>query len=320
MLARASLILLSLAGCGSAWADDYPTRPIRIVVPYAAGGGTDAMARFIARGFEARLGQAFIVENRPGSGTATGGAYVAKSASDGYTLLMATSSTLAINPSMYKTLPYDPAVDFSPIGMVAAVPFVLIVHPSLAVTSVDGLIRLAREKPGALSYASGGVGAPHHVYMELLKSMTGADIKHIPYRGGGPALTDVVAGHVPIMFADVAQALALVKEGRVIALGVTTAKRVDTMPQIPTLQEAGIADYEANSWQCVVAPALVSEPIVTRLNKALVDILATRETRNHFTALGVQPVTATPAETGAYIRREVARWAKVVRSIGTIEE
>jgi tripartite-type tricarboxylate transporter receptor subunit TctC len=317
--ARASLVLLSLAVCGGVRADDYPAHAVRVIVPYAAGGGTDAMARFIARGLEARLGQAFIVENRPGSGTATGGAYVAKSAPDGYTLLMATSSTLAINPNMHKNLPYDPAVDFSPIGMVAAVPFVLIVHPSLTVTSVDGLIRLAREKPGALSYASGGVGAPHHVYMELLKSITGVDIKHIPYRGGGPALTDVTAGHVPIMFADVAQALELVREGRVIALGVTTARRVDTMPQVPTLQEAGIADYEANSWQCVVAPAHVPGPIVTRLNKALMDILAMPETRHHFTALGVQPVTATPAETGAYIRSEIARWAKVVRSIGGIE-
>ena len=318
---RAVLIFLSIALCGGVVrADDYPTRPVRLVVPYAAGGGTDAMARFVARGLEPRLGQPVIVENRPGSGTATGGAYVAKAAPDGYTLLMATSSTLAINASMYKNLPYDPATDFSPISMVATVPFVLIVHPSLGVTSVDGLLRLARQKPGALSYASGGIGAPHHVYMELLKSIAGLDIKHIPYRGGGPALTDVVAGHVPIMFADVAQALELVQGGRVIALGVTTGTRVATMPQVPTLQEAGIADYEANSWQCLVAPARLAEPVVTRLNKALVEVLATRETQVHFMKLGVQPLATTPAETSAYIRREIARWAKVVRSLGTIEE
>ena len=318
---RAVLIFLSIALCGGVVrADDYPTRPVRLVVPYAAGGGTDAMARFVARGLEPRLGQPVIVENRPGSGTATGGAYVAKAAPDGYTLLMATSSTLAINASMYKNLPYDPATDFSPISMVATVPFVLIVHPALGVASVDGLLRLARQKPGALSYASGGVGAPHHVYMELLKSIAGLDIKHIPYRGGGPAITDVVAGHVPIMFADVAQALELVQGGRVIALGVTTGTRVATMPQVPTLHEAGIADYEANSWQCLVAPARLAEPVVTRLNKALVEVLATRETQVHFTKLGVQPLATTPAETSAYIRREIARWAKVVRSLGTIEE
>ena len=204
--------------------------------------------------------------------------------------------------------------------VLALVPFVLIAHPSLAVATVDGLIRLARQNPGALSYASGGIGAPHHVYMELLKSMTGVDIRHIPYRGGGPALTDVVAGHVPVMFADVAQALELVKSGRVVALGVTTAKRVDTMPQVPTLQEAGIADYEANSWQCVVAPAHVSEPIVAKLNKALVDMLATRETQAHLIGLGMQPLATTPAETGAFIRSEIARWAKVIKSIGTIEQ
>ena len=178
-------------------AQDYPTRPVHFVVPYAAGGGTDAMARFLAKGLEQRLGQPFIIENRPGQGTSVGGAYVARAKPDGYTLLMATSSTVAINASLYKNLSYDPAKDFSPIALIAAVPFVLIVHPSLPVDTVAGLVELAKAKPGALSYASGGGGAPHHIYAELFKSMTGIDIKHIPYRGGGPALTDVVAGHVP---------------------------------------------------------------------------------------------------------------------------
>src|SRR5262245_2898801 len=210
-LTRTAVVAVCLGVCSAAAsAQDYPVRPVRLVVPYAAGGGTDALARYLARGLEPRLGQPVVVENKPGQGTAVGGGYVAKATPDGYTLLMATSSTVAINPSIYKNLTYDPARDFSPIALIAAVPFVLIVHPSLGVESLDALIKLAQAKPGALSYASGGAGAPHHVYMELFKSMKALDIKHVPYRGGGPALTDVIAGHVPIMFADVAQAQELI--------------------------------------------------------------------------------------------------------------
>ncbi len=212
---------LCLASAGIGLAQPYPTKPVRIVVPYAAGGGTDALARYLAHGLERRLGQPFIIENRPGQGTATGATYVARTAPDGYTLLAATSSTLAFNPSVYKKLAYEPTSDFSLISLIAAVPFVLVVNPSLPANSVRELIALARSKPGELSYASGGMGAPHHIYMELFKSMTGVDIKHIPYRGGGPALGDVVAGHVPIMFGDVGQVTGLVREGRVRGLGVT---------------------------------------------------------------------------------------------------
>ena len=239
---------LCLAGAGIGLAQQqYPTKPVRIVVPYAAGGGTDALARYLAHGLERRLGQPFIIENRPGQGTATGATYVARTAPDGYTLLAATSSTLAFNPSVYKKLAYAPTSDFSLISLIAAVPFVLVVNPAVPAHSVRELIALARSKPGALSYASGGMGAPHHIYMELFKSMTGVDIKHIPYRGGGPALGDVVAGHVPIMFGDVGQVTGLVREGRVRGLGVTVGGRVETIPDVPTMVEAGLAGYEANS-------------------------------------------------------------------------
>jgi tripartite-type tricarboxylate transporter receptor subunit TctC len=229
---------------------------------------------------------------------------------------MANSSTVAINASLYKTLSYDPAKDFSPIALIAAVPFVLIVHPRLKVDTVAGLVELARKKPGALSYASGGGGAPHHIYAELFKTMTGIDIKHIPYRGGGPALTDVVAGHVPVMFADAAQALELVRSGRVKALAVTVGKRVETMPDVPTMHEAGVTGYEANSWQCVVAPAHVPERIVSKLNAALVDFMTMPETKQHFLRLGMQPLSSTPAELGDFIRSEIRRWAVVVEAAG----
>jgi tripartite-type tricarboxylate transporter receptor subunit TctC len=272
-----ALYLFASTALGSAQdssARDYPSKPVRIVVPYAAGGGTDALARFLSHGLERRLGQPFIIENRPGQGTATGAAYVARVAPDGYTLLAATSSTLAFNPTVYKKLPYDPLSDFSLISLIAAVPFVLVVNPSLPVSSIADLVKLAKAKPGDLSYASGGMGSPHHVYMELFKSMTSTDIKHIPYRGGGPALGDVVAGHVPIMFGDVGPVTGLVREGRVRGLGVTVGKRVETIPEVPTMVEAGLAGYEANSWQSLVAPASLAPPIVAALNKALTDVLA----------------------------------------------
>ena len=316
---RAMFVLAALLGCiGGASAQDYPNRTVRLVVPYAAGGGTDAMARFLARGMEGKLGVPVIVENRPGSGTTTGGNFVAKSVPDGYTLLMATSSTVAIAPSIYKNLPYDPANDFTPISMIAAVPFVLIANPSLGVDSVDAFVKRARSTPGGLSYASGGAGAPHHIYMELLKSMAGIDLKHVPYRGGGPALSDIVAGHVPVMFADVGQALELINARKVTALAVTTTTRVETMPQVPTLDEAGIKGYEANSWQCVIGPAKLPADIVGKLNKVLVEVMAARETKAHFLRLGMQAGASTPEANGAHIRAEIARWGKIIRGIGTL--
>jgi tripartite-type tricarboxylate transporter receptor subunit TctC len=323
MLLLFRFVLISVCaafGASFASAQDYPTKPVHLVVPYAAGGGTDAIARYLARGLEQRLGQSVIVENKSGQGTAVGGAYVARAAPDGYTLLMATSSTVAINVSIYKNLPYDPAKDFSPISMIAAVPFVLIVHPSLGVDSVEALIKLAKSKPGALSYASGGGGTPHHIYMELFKTMAGIDLKHIPYRGGGPALTDVVAGHVPVMFADVAQAQELIRSGRVKALAVSVRKRVETLPIVPTMHEAGVVGYEASSWQCVVAPARLPQPIVAKLNKALADLMAMPETKAHFLGLGWVPQSSTPAELGDYIGSEILRWAVVIRAAGVSAE
>ena len=295
---------------------DYPARPVKIVVPYAAGGGTDALTRFIARGMEQRLGQPFIIENRGGSGTTIGGLAVARAEPNGYTLIMGTSSTFAIAPGLYRHLAYDPRKDFSPIMLVATVPFVLCVHPSLGVTTAKELIALAKSKPGELSYASGGAGAPHHIYAELLKNMTGIDMKHVPYRGGGPALNDVVAGHVRVYFADAGPAAALIKAGKLRALGVTTAKRVATLPDVPTLSEAGVTGYEANSWQMMAGPAQMPEAIVAKLNGALADFMRTPEAQHHFTSLGMQPKTGTPEEARDYIRSEADRWGKIIKGIG----
>src|SRR5262245_33048549 len=308
--------LCLVAGLSVALAQDYPTQPVRLVVPYAAGGGTDAMARYFAKGLEQKFGQPFIIENRGGSGTTLGAAFVARAAAGGYTSLIGTSSTSAIAVSLYKRLPYDPTKDFAPLALLAEVPFVLIVNPQLPVHSVMDLVRLAKSKPGELSYASGGIGSQHHVNAELLKNMTGIDMKNVSYRGGGPALQDVVAGHIPLMFGDAGQVLELARAGQVRALAVTTSRRVETMPEIPTMHEAGIIGYEANAWQAMVAPAGTPAPIVAKLNKALVEIANSPETRKHYLDLGIQAKGSTPDELGAYIKSEIVRWAKVVEAAG----
>jgi len=199
---------------------------------------------------------------------------------------------------------------------VATVPFVLVVHPSLGVNSLKELVALAKGKPGQLVYASAGLGAPHHIYAELLMKMTGIDMKHVPYRGGGPALNDVVAGHVPIYFADAGPALELLKSGRIRALGVTTGQRVATMPEVPTLGEAGADGYDANSWQMMVGPPNMPTPVVAKLNGALVDFMRAPETQKHFTSLGMTPITGTPEQAGEYIRAEAERWTSVIKGMG----
>ena len=301
---------------GAAFAQTYPSRPVKIVVPFPAGGGTDALTRFVAKGMEQRLGQPFIVENRGGAGTTLGAAAVTRSDPDGYTILVGTASTFAAAPGLYKRLAYDPNKDFAPVMLFATVPFVLVAHPSLGVSSVQELIALAKSKPGELSYASAGVGAVHHIFCELFMSMTGIEMKHVPYRGGGPALNDVVAGHVPVYFADAGPAAALIRAGQLKALGVTTATRASHLPEVPTLHEAGVTGYEANTWQMMVGPAEMPEPIVVRLNAALGDVMRTPEAQKYFTGLGMQPTTGTPAAAAEHIRKEAARWTAIIRGIG----
>jgi tripartite-type tricarboxylate transporter receptor subunit TctC len=300
----------------SASAQDYPSRPVKVVVPFLAGGGTDALTRFVSKGMEQRLGQPFIVENRAGAGTTLAATAVARSDPDGYTLLVGTASTFAAAPGLYKRLAYDPTRDFSPVMYFASVPFVLVVNPSLGVNSVKELVALAKSKPGELAYASAGVGAVHHIFCELFMSMTGIKMRHVPYRGGAPAQTDVVAGHVPVYFADAGPAAALIKSGQLKALGVTTATRSSNLPEVPTLDEAGVTGYEANTWQLMAGPSHMPEPIVNRLNRALAEVMVTPEAQNYFISLGMQPRTSTPKQAHEHIVKEAARWTEVIRGIG----
>jgi len=308
--------LCVVLGAGVTKAQDYPNQPVKIVVPFPAGGGTDAIARWFAKGLEGKFGQPVVVENRAGAGTTIGAAYVANSAPDGYTLLLGTSSTFSIAPNVYKKVPFDPVGGFSPVALVAEAPFALFVHPKLPVKTVMELVALARSKPGTLNYASSGIGTQHHVNAELLKSLTGIQMTHIPYKGRAPAYQDVVAGHVPIMFGDVSQVLPLARAGQVRTLAVTTRERVDAMPEVPTMHEAGITDYNASAWIAIVAPARTPAAIVTKLNEALVELSKSPETQKRFADLGLRPLNSTPAELGAYMKTELVRWGKVVEAAG----
>ena len=248
----------------SAHAQSYPTKPITLVMPYSAGGGTDFIARTIMQRLERRLGQPIVFEYRPGAGSAIAAAYVSRQPADGYTILYATSTTMAINVSVHKHLAYDPVKDFVPIAMFAVTPFVLVVNPALPIRSVAELAAYAKSKPGALSYASNGPGGAAHLFAELTKAMLGIEMTHVPYKGNAPALNDVVAGHVSLMFVDPSASLQLVREGKLRALGVTTAKRVSSAPELPPLGEAGLPGYDAASWHMFVAPAATPRPIVQR--------------------------------------------------------
>jgi tripartite-type tricarboxylate transporter receptor subunit TctC len=297
-------------------AEAYPSRPIKFIVPYPAGGTTDLLGRLIADQIRGGLGATVIVENKPGAATSLGAEQVARSEPDGYTLLMATSTTLAINKSIYRALAYDPVKDFAPIALVAAVPFVLIVNPQLPVNTLSEFIRYAKSNPG-LAYGSAGNGSPHHLGAEMLKSAAGIDIRHVPYRGSVPALLDVIAGHISLMVVDMLPALPQIREGKVRALGVTTRTRVAAAPDIPTIAESGLPGFELVSWQGVVAPAGTSRPIVDRLAGEIGKLLADPASHERFAAMALEPLPgSTPDSFANYIKSEVDRWAEIVKNSG----
>jgi tripartite-type tricarboxylate transporter receptor subunit TctC len=300
-----------------AHAEDYPARFVTMVSPYAAGGGADLLARVVAQKLTDRLGKSFVVENRLGAGGVIAAASVARAAPDGYTLFMGTSTQLAIQVTLHKTLPYDPAADFAPVALVASVPFVLMVNPSLPVHTAADLIRLAKEKPGELSYGSSGVGGPPHLYMELLETMTGIRMTHVPYKGTAQAIVDVVAGHIPIIFSDIAPAVALLKEGRLRALGISSGTRFETLPDVPPLAEAGVPGFDAVAWTMLVAPARTPKEIVDKLAAEVKSIVAAPDVQKLFIDTGNIPLSSpAPVELQAYLKSEIVRWGKVVQAAG----
>jgi tripartite-type tricarboxylate transporter receptor subunit TctC len=313
----ASGLACVLAAAAPAMADDFPTKPITIVVPYTPGGSTEILTRIIAQKLEQRLGKPVIVENKPGAGTVIGAMQVVKAAPDGYTLLMSTPTPMAINVTLHKALPYDPAADLTPLVMVAGAPFVLVVHPDLPVKSVKELIAYAKANPGKLSYGSGGPGAPHHLYAELFSSMTGIKMTHVPYKGTVPALTDVMAGHIQLMFADIPPLIGNVAAGKVRPLGVSTKQRVKAFPDVPPINEAGVPGFDVAGWFSVVAPSKTPQPIIDKLHKEMVAIMDTPDMKAQIDKLSLIPLETPPVpEMQKFVKAEIERWGDIVKKAG----
>jgi tripartite-type tricarboxylate transporter receptor subunit TctC len=303
--------------CASADARDYPTRPVTLISPWPPGGANDTLSRLLAVKLSERLGKPIVVENRPGAGSTIGATVAARAAPDGYTLVAAGSVSLASAVTVYKRLPYDPTKDFAPVALTAYAPFLLVVHPSLPVSSVSELVQLAKEKPDQLMYASGGPGSPHHLFTELFKSMTGIQMRHVPYRGSAPAVTDLLGGHVPIMFSDTSTVLPLIRAGKLRALGVSTRERLGSAPDIPSLAEAGVPGFDAVAWGMIVAPAHTPTKIVNRLHAEVTSVVALPEVQQEMFRLGMLPASSpSPDELQGFINSEIERWGKIVRLAG----
>lgn len=301
---------------GAAAAQEFPTKPITIVVPFAAGGAGDILARIVGPRLEAKWGQPIVVEHRPGAGGVVGAVAAARAPADGYTLIIAPSPTMAVNVTLFKKLPYDPAVDFTPLALAAATPFVLVVTPSVPVKSVREFIEFAKKQPQPLNYATSGPGVPHHLFMELLKSMTGAAMTPVPYKGSLPALNDVVAGHVPTMFVDLGPALGQVQGGGVRALGVSMARRVEMIPDVPPIADT-LPGFDVSSWQMFAVSAGTPAPIAAKLHGELKAILAAPDVRAQILKAGMLPMeTGSIADLQGFVRAEIARWGDVVRKAG----
>ncbi len=306
-----------LFGSRPAAAQDYPTRPVTIVVPFAPGGGVDQMARLVAQELEKRWGATFVIENKPGAGSIIAATHVQKAQPDGYTLLMAPLPTMVVNPALYKKLPYDPLTDFAPLALLSGTPFVLMVNPSVPAKSVKELIAYAKANPGKLSFASAGPGVPHHLFAEVFKSMTGIEMSHVPYKGSLPALTDLAAGHIPLMFSDLGPARGLMQTGKVRPLGISTAERHPNYPEIPPISEAGVPEFKIVSWQMIVAPAKTPRPVIEKLNREINAVLASQPVRDRILAYGFLPLEQLSVDAlQTFVKSESVRWTDVVRAAG----
>ena len=316
---QASIVLIGAAvgiALGTpALAQNYPVRPIRLLVPFAPGGGTDLVARAIAARMGESLGTTVVVDNRPGANANIGNELAARALPDGYTLIM-TSSALTINPNLYRKLPYDPVKDFAPISLATIVPYILAAHPSLGANTFQEFISIARAKKKPISYGTAGTGNSTHLAMELLQIVTKIEIVHVPYKGTGQALTDLVAGHIQVSWGTMPPTLPHVRAGRLKGLAVGSLQRAKAIPELPTVVELGYPGYEAGSWFGMLAPAGTPRAIVARLNKEVNKALAAPELNERFSAEGAEPAANTPEEFAAFIRAEIVKWGKVVKAAG----
>lgn len=311
------LTLVATLAAAPVAAQQYPTRPVTVMVPFAAGGGSDLLARLVTQKLEERLGKPFIIENRPGAGTTIAAMATVRAASDGYTLMQATSSTMAINVTMYKHLAYQPLKDLIPVALLSKSPFFLVVRADSPFKTLADLIAAARAKPNSLNYGSGGPGSMHHLSTELLLNLTGTRMTHVPYKATPPALNDLLAGHIQVIFGDTTSLLPLIQQGKVRALAVSTLERSEAAPDVPTVVEAGVPGFESASWQMLVAPGATPPDIVAKLNHEVHAIFSEKAVIDELIRRGVGPrVTGPPEELQKYVKAEIERWSDVVRRAG----
>ncbi len=312
--------LFSLIAIGAlppaALAQTYPNKAIRLIVPFPPGGAVDILGRAVAAKLAEQLGQPVTIDNRPGAGGAIGGEAAAKSAPDGYTLLMGSTTTMSINQYLYAKPPYDPARDFVPVTLIAFVPHMLVVGPAVAAQNLRDFIAYARANPGKLNYASAGNGTPHHIAAEMFKQMTGTEMVHVPYKGTGPAVTDIVGGQVSFMSVEILAAMPMITAGKLRALGVATPRRNPSAPDVPTVAEAGLPGFEVTSWYGVVAPAGTPREITAKLATEIAKAVASPDFKERLAGLGATAVGNTPDEFGAFMRREGEKWEKAVKASG----
>jgi len=305
-----------LAPWSAIFAQAYPAKPVRWIVPYPAGGGSDFLARTVAAQMEKQLGQPMVVENRPGAATMIGAEAAARSTADGYTLLSGDNGTFVFNTALYKKVPYDPVKDFTPIGLMARFPLIVVANPSTGFKTMKDLVDAAKMQPGKLSYASVGAGSPHHLAMELIKDRTGAYIVHIPYRGAAPAVQDVLGNQLPVMVIDTAVGLQHIRSGKLVALGVLSRQRLASLPNVPTLEEQGIRDTEVYAWQGMVVPAATPREVSARLTAELSRALATPEVSRKLQDFGLEPIPGNSEQMSAYTKSETARWHALIKQRG----
>jgi tripartite-type tricarboxylate transporter receptor subunit TctC len=313
MWARLLSGMALMLACGAGWAQGYPAKTVRVIVPYPPGGGTDTIARPLAQKLTESFGQQVIIDNRGGAGGNVGMELAARAAPDGYTLVIGLTAQLAVNPALYRKLPYDPVKDYEPITLIGAGAYLLVVHPSLPVKDVKELVALAKARPGQITYASSGNGSGGHLCMELFKTMTGTNFVHVPYKGGGPALVDTLAGQVQVLFTPPVSATQHVQSGRLRALAVSTVRRSSGMPDLPTIAESGVPGYDSGVWYGVLAPAGTPREIVMRVNGDVVKALQQPDFRTMLVANSIDPIGSSPEVLAQFIRIEMAKWAKVVR-------
>ena len=309
----AAVVIASMLAAFAAHAQVYPAKPLRLIVPYPAGGGTDFFARAVGAQLSVQLGQPVVVENRPGAATIIGAEAVAKSAPDGYTLLLGDTATYAVNPSLYKKLPYDPGKDLAPVTMTGRFALLLVVNPGkMPASSVKELVEEAKKAPAKFDYASPGPGSPHHLAMEMFKQRTGTQFTHVPYKGAGPAIQDLLGGQIPLMFLDLAAGAPQIKAGKLKALAVASDKRIAALPDLPTVAESGIPGFEAWAWQALAVPIGTPREIVARLNAEFRKAVGVPELRQKLIDAGIDPLQSSPEDASAYIRSEALKWSKVI--------